>query len=330
MIGELYLSLLRQPSTNNPTILELAGNGALDVSDESVAVLGIPLSATEGNILRQAKVFFQKDLLANPACWQVHCSGIAFVCALNDRRLVRGKTFPIQLGDCIDVGLLRFKVVTADEASPLRQETKTSGHESSEPSASFDLGSLADTQKWNAIDGENNPFDIVGVHVPQLDAAPDLPVASQSVSPPAQSVPLGRPDTPAEEEDILGRLADEYKEVLLNPDLLHQHSCGEVVPEPEKLTASHLDTTHQDQQWGQDESLEDFILGKMTIKEVLDSFRINDFQELKAPEPPEDVLTLFAQDMVPKRAERLPARTRQDHHQINLDSHYQPERPKNT
>jgi len=326
MSNELYLSLQRRLSSSNPTILVLAENGALDMTDENVTVLGASLSATEGNILRQAEVFFQKDLSVNPVYWQTRCSGKVFVCAINDMRLARGKALPIQLGDYIDIGLLRFKVVTADEATPLRQVVPE--HEGSDPLTSFDLGRLADTQKWKATDSENDPFDIVGVHVPYLDEAQPLDLSAAQILPSStHSMPL---DKPAEEEDVLRRLADEYAQVLLNPDLLHQFHGDETVTEREDLAVSHLDTTHQGQQWGQDESLEDFILGKMTIKEVLDGLEIDDFQELKVTEPSEEVLALFAQGVVPKRAERLPARTRHDHHRINLDSHYQPEESSNT
>jgi len=318
MHDELYLSLLRQLDTSNHTILRLAVNGNLDVSDEGVVVLGVALSATERNILRQAEVFFQRDVSINTDCWLAHCRGKSLVCSINDNRLTRGKPLPLQLGDYVDIGLLRFKVVAADEASHMRQVSETSEHEET----SFGLGRLADTQEWKATSGKNDPFDIVGVHVPYLDEVQSLDLPDPQIpSSPTHSKPL---DEPNPEADVLSRLADEYAQVLLNPDLLHTHRWGETVIEPKNLPAYDPGAVHQNQVWKKDESLEDFILGKMTIKDILDRFKIDDSQKLEVTEPSEEVLSLFAQGVIPKRTERVHAGIRHDHQRINLDSYYQP------
>ncbi|MDR2625650.1 MAG: TagK domain-containing protein [Zoogloeaceae bacterium] len=323
---ELCLRLLRQREADECTVLTLVASGMLSVPEEDVSVLGVPLSEAEGNILRQAKIAFQKDVTATPVRWRMRCHGQTWVCAVNDARVERGESLFIQPGDRVDIGLLRFMVVTAAETAALRQAADETPEDAKEAAAPFELSGLAaDTPEWKTTGVESNPFDIVGVHVPYLDdAQPALDLLKDSNLAPSS-------DAPAPEKDVLARLADEYARVIMNPDLLHQQHWEAMPQEQEEQRISSLDVLRygQDEQdkqeWGADQSLEDFVAGKLTIQDILNRFGIDDFQALEAPEPCADVLTLFAQGLSRKPIERIPARTRGDHHRVSLDSHYQPE-----
>ncbi|MDR2786817.1 MAG: TagK domain-containing protein [Candidatus Accumulibacter sp.] len=302
MNDNFCLSLLRQQECEDHTVLVLAASGILAMPEEDATVLGVPLSESELTVLQQAEIFFQKDVTVDPVRWQARCHGKTWVCAVNDTRLAHGEVLSVKSGDHIDIGLLRFKVITADETSfpgaargmPVEAE-------------SLDLGELASKPNWRAASDEDNPFDIVGARVPRLDEARDAA---------------------APEEDILGRLADEYAQVVLNPEHLHRQREEENAPEPEHPLLSLEEALPRDQEWEEDQSLEDFVSGKLTIQDVLDRLGIDDFQQLEESESSGDeILMLFAQGVIPgqKPSERIPARTRRDHHRISLDSHYQPE-----
>jgi hypothetical protein len=315
MSDELCLRLLRQSEVGGPTILTLAANGILSASEEGVSVLGVPLSEAERDILRQAKLVFEKNVMTLPARWQVHCHGQALACAVNDTRLKRGESSSVKPGDRIDIGLLRLRVVLADEAASLspQQEDETSGNAET-PAESFELDRLAEMPAWDAASKKSKLFDIVGIHDPDLDDArqdsPDIPETPAS----------------APKEDILVRLANEYTQVILNPDQLHQQPWEETAPEPEDRAVLPPDVSHHGQEWEKDQSLEDFVSGKLNIQDILNRLGIDDFQQLSVTEPSDEVLALFAQGLGRNRAERLPVRTRRDHHRISLDSHYQPEK----
>jgi hypothetical protein len=49
--------------------------------------------------------------------WQLHNAGHALACALNEERVVGDWPWPIEIGDVLEFGVLRF-VVEADEATP--------------------------------------------------------------------------------------------------------------------------------------------------------------------------------------------------------------------
>lgn len=160
-------------------------------------------------------------------------------------------------------------------------------------------------------DAEDSPFAIVDVRA-------SFPEEAASAK------------TPESEKDVFVRLADEYARVIMNPDCLYQQHWG--------VTSSNLmaqnvflkePSDEQDiqntQELDTEQSLEDFVMGKLTIHDVFNHFGINDLQTLGVTEVYEDVLSLFAQDLKQKRIERIPARTRDEHHHISLDSHYQPE-----
>jgi hypothetical protein len=293
MNDNLCLILLRQPGCEDRTVLVLTASGILTMSEEDATVLGVPLSESELAVLQQAEVFFQKDVTVAPVRWQARCHGEIWVCAVNDTRLAHGEAVSVQPGDHVDIGLMRFKVVSANEASGEKAE-------------SFDLGGPADTPDWSAASDEGDPFDIVGVHVPRLDEA----------------------SADAPKDDILDRLADEYAKVILNPEHLYRQHGREGAPEPEYPLLSREDALPRDQEWNKDQSLEDFVSGKLTIQDILDRLGIDDSQSLKVSEPSDDeILMLFAQGMAQgqKPSERIPVRTRRDHHRVSLDSHYQPE-----
>jgi hypothetical protein len=322
MNNNLYLSLLRQDERESHTVMALTASGILAVSGEDVAILGIPLSESERDVLRQADVFFQKNAATDLTRWQARCRGKIWVCAVNDVRLVHGKVLPVKLGDRIDIGLLRFKVVTSNEVSLLRVATPVEKEALElDVAKSFDLGELANTSEWSATSDEDNLFDIVGVHVPYLDEVHPAPNSPSGSGMKASAEAL--------EEDILARLAGEYAQVILNPDHLHQQHWGEGTFEPRYPLLSREDALPDDQGWEKDQSLEDFVSGKLTIQDILDRLGIDDFQQLEVSEPSSnEVLMLFAQDIAQgrkKQSERIPVRTRYDHHQVSLDSHYQPE-----
>jgi hypothetical protein len=317
MNDNLYLSLLRQHEREDRTVLKLAASAVLGVSEEEVAVQGVPLSENERDILRQAEVFFQRDVTTDPVRWQVRCHGKMWVCAINDTRLASGEALPVKPGDRVEIGLLRFEVATADEAwehgTPAEKEA----------TKFFDLGELADTpSRWNAASDEDNLFDIVGMHTPHHDEAQPLPD-----SPGNSDIEALSEDVP--EENILGRLAKEYAQVIMNPEYLHQQDWGESVSEPgHPLLLSREEALPRDQEWKKDQSLEDFVSGKLTIQDILDRLGIDDFQPLEVNEPSDnDILMLFAQGVAQgqKQSERIPERTHRDHHRVSLDSHYQPE-----
>jgi hypothetical protein len=301
----------------------LTASGALSVLEEDVAVLGASLSESELDVLRQAEVFFQKDVTADPVCWQARYCGKNWVCAINDIRLARDEALPVKPGDRVDIGLLRFEVVTVDEASLLwRGHGTPVEKEAAEAAEFFDLGELANTSKWSTASDKDNLFDIVGMHTSHLDEAQPLSdlLGSSDIKAPPADVP---------EENILGRLADEYVQVIMNPEHLHQQYWEESVSEPKQpLLLSREEALSRDQEWENDQSLEDFVLGKLTIQDILDGLGIDDFQQLEVSEPSDDdILMLFAQDVAQgkKQSERIPLRTRRDHHRVSLDSHYQPE-----
>jgi hypothetical protein len=320
MNNNLYLDLLRQcECEEDRTILMLTASGVLSVSEEEVAVLGGDLSESEQDILQQAEVFFQKDAKADPPRWQVRSRGKIWVCAVNDTRLAHGETLLVKPGDRIDIGLLRFKVVTASEASLQQEEHETPVEKKA--AELFDLGGLANAPKWNTASDEDNPFDIVGMHIPLLDEA-QQPVPN---FPGISGVEALSADVP--EENILSHLANEYVQAILNPDHLHQQQCGESVPDLRHSLLSHENALSHGQEWEKNQSLEDFVSGKLTIQDILDRLGIDDSQQLEVSDPSdEDVLMLFAQDIQrQKQGERIPVRTRYDHHRVSLDSHYQPE-----
>jgi hypothetical protein len=320
MNDEVCLTLLRQPEIDDRTILVLASNGVLAAADEKTTVLGHPLSETEKNILRQARVSFQKDITVAPICWQVSCYGNTWVCAVNDVRLSQGDVASVRPGDCVDVGLLRFRVIPAKEAFPLRQKDGASGDETSEV---FDLNRLADVQPWETLDGKIDPFEIIGI--PSSHSETELSPDSQDFY--ARQAFSEPEDTEAPEEDIFARLAEEYAKVIVNPECLHQQILEEAMFEPEIPDASHHDMSQPDQEWRMDQSLEDFVLGKLTIQDILNRLGIDNFQPLEVSQSTDEVLALFAQDMPhsQKQTPRIPERTRRDHYLISLDSHYQPE-----
>lgn len=311
----MCLTLLRQPEIDDRTILVLASNSMLAATDENTTVLGHPLSETEKSILQQARISFQKDIAIAPVRWQIGCHGNTWVCAVNDVRLSQGAVAPVKPGDFIDIGLLRFKVITAKEAFPLRQKDE----DTDEESEAFDLHRLADIQSWEALDGKIDPFEIIDI--PDAASTPD----SQDTS--ARLAFSESMEAVAPEDDIFARLASEYAKVVMNPECLHHQALGEAMSEPEVPGVSHLDISDQDQEWKKDQSLEDFLLGKLTIQDILNRLGIDNLQQLDVPQPYEEVLKLFAQDTLhsQKQTSRIPERTRRDHYLISLDSHYQPE-----
>ncbi|MDR2164490.1 MAG: TagK domain-containing protein [Zoogloeaceae bacterium] len=313
MNDNLCLSLLRRQGGEDRTVLVLAASGIPSMTEEDAIILGDPLSEDERDVLRQAEISFQKDEAADSVCWKARCLGGIWVCAINDTRLARGEARPVKQGDRIDIGLLRFKVVSHDEISLPRA---AHGAPAEEEAKSLDLAELAHMPKWNVASEGDNPFDIVGVHVPYLDEArpvPDLP---------------GHSGMGAPEDDVLGHLADEYAQVILNPDHLYRQHGGENAPESEHPLLSREDVLPCDQEWEKHQSLEDFVSGKLTIQDILDHLGIDDFQQLEVSDPSDDdVLMLFAQGMAQglKRSERIPERTRRDHLRVGADSHYQQE-----
>jgi hypothetical protein len=77
-------------------------------------------------------------------------------------------------------------------------------------------------------------------------------------------------------------------------------------------------------------SLEDIVSGPLTIQDILDGFKIDDFQALEITDPAasDEVLSLFAQGVLAggkKQAGHISAIIRNDHHRVSMDSHYQPE-----
>jgi hypothetical protein len=326
MDDRLHLSLLRQPGSDARTTLVLAENTLLEVSGKNVTVQGHPLSEGEWKMLSQAKITFQKDVTTLPALWQISSFRGNLVCAVNDARLTQGKQASLQLGDRIEIGLLRFEVVpAAGGASFSHREV---GPEENLENETFDLGTLAGTSGWKAPGSEENPFDLVGVRVSSLDA----PLVSDSVDSSVIAAPVSEADfsiiPPEENADILARLANEYVKVILDPDHLHRQYGGEIAPDRVDLTVSSPEELHQG--WDKNQSLEDIVSGKLTMKGILNNLGIDEFQNLEITprSPADEVLSLFAQGVLSggkKRGERIPARTRNDHHRVSLDSPYQPE-----
>jgi hypothetical protein len=318
MSSELYLRILRRQEPGEGTVLVLAGSTMLNMAEDAVAVLGHPLSKEDQKILAQAKIDFQMDVSTDPVHWQLCCHNEAWICSVNDARLVCGESLTINPGDQIEVGLLRFKVIHASEAALFSQQEPLVSDGPENPDDTFDLGKLSEVRGWQAPGSRENPFDIVGTHIPHLDE---------------QTPPSALPDDmeglaePINEDDILSRLAGEYARVIHDPEHLHKQYWGEEAPDVVDLTVPSPSDLHQG--WDARLSLEDIVSGQLSLQDILDNLGIDDFQslEITEPSPSDEVLSMFAQGVLSGGRDQSgwPAIARHEHHRVSLDSHYQPE-----
>lgn len=283
--------------------------------------------------------------------WQLTNNSYTLMCVHNSERVRVGTSISVAPGDTLELGLLRFMLVAGEGEAQVEASTKgevapklhrtgdtakgTSGGLDApktvdrEPSA-FDLRDLAISAGQSGIlesptDALTDPFGMLGIEGVQSRPTADvLAELLGEISRPTQSAaPEMRASNAApvsgHSAALLDELHNEFVRVVRDPGQLAGRTDWEGFLSFDAEPAPTLDDLC--------EQAEPYALMRdiLTPPEHIDR-TIEDFEPLAssglldAPNP-EDVLGLFAPELVSDARTALPSLTRREHHELSPDSH---------
>lgn len=286
-----------------------------------------------------------------PGGWQLTNGSFTLMCVHNGKRVEGGASVLIAPGDTLELGLLRFMVdAGADErdvepppkgvALPaLRRTADTTAHtlEAAEPGILldreppvFDLRDLAaPTGQSGSLESQADaladPFgmlDIAGVQSrPTADVLAEL--LGETPRPTASAAPAALTNAPPPARDhstaLLDELHDEFVRVVRDPDQLAGRTDWEGFLAFDTEPAPSLDELRK--QAEPYALLRDILQPREHIDRTIDDIEPLARSGLLDTAHPEDVLGLFAPELVRDGRTALPSLTRREHHELSPDSH---------
>lgn len=211
---------------------------------------------------------------------------------VNGHALAPGHICHIAAGDTLEIGLCKFAIESAPENTPLTLATAASTAAPVEPQAAENLNI---DMFMESLTTPSNTSDI--------DAFESLPVATAPVP------------QPEENTEIIGRLSTAYLQALQDPDAGLKIQAKDPIHVSKGLPQMPFDDDSL--------TLEEIISSKLDIDTIADRFSDLGASNLLERERSEDVLWLFAPEgQHPPETQRLPPRSRQDHHLMSLNSSY--------
>jgi hypothetical protein len=272
--------------------------------------------------------------------WQLLNGSYTLVCAHNGERVPVGAAVTVAAGDALELGLLRFVLEPGDgvvpaqmHVAPKRLEDRLdvfdrwaiASPRSEETRHGFDLRDLRDLDGHGSdrrIDTLGDPFGVLDIAGARSRPAADTLAGLLGESPrrEARTVPTARPPAPPGlAESVLDELHEEFVRVVRDPDQLAGRTDwegfvvfgGEAAPTLEELS-------RQAEPYA---LLRDILLPREGIDQVIDEFEPLARSGLLEGEPSQDVLGLFAPELVRDARIALPSLTRREHHELSPDSH---------
>lgn len=270
--------------------------------------------------------------------WTLQNLSYTLMCALNGERVAPALPLCIATGDVLELGLLRFVVeleggVTIDDG-PVDASQRLAHSESDAPLSasmfSFDLRDLAvGTEDSGGVlpqgDTTADAFAMLRIAGVQPRSTADVlsGLLGESRRSDAASVlaATSQPSTAATvlRVPLFDELHDEFVRVVRDPDQLAglggwDHlslAGGEPAPTLNQLQ----------KQAERFPLLRDILQPPEGIDRIIEAFEALTPSRLLDPHAPEDVLGLFAPELVRDARASLPSLTRREHHELSPDSH---------
>lgn len=284
--------------------------------------------------------------------WQLTNDSFTLMCVRNGERVEGGASVSIAPGDTLELGLLRFMVdagtagaqvgsSTNSDAPPVSPRTTGTTGETPkvlesvdlvdrEPPA-FDLRDLAaraghSDSLESPTDALADPFGMLGIAGVQSRATTDVlaellgevwrPAASAT---PAAAPPNALPPARDHSTALLDELHDEFVRVVRDPDQLAGRTDWEGFLTFDAEPAPSLDDLRKHAE--PYALLRDILQPREHIDRTIDDFEPLARSGLLDAAHPEDVLGLFAPELVRDTRTALPSLTRREHHELSPDSH---------
>lgn len=284
--------------------------------------------------------------------WQLTNDSFTLMCVRNGERVEGGVSVSIAPGDTLELGLLRFMLEVGErgrnvepppsgEAPPAPRRTATATSETLEvPEArnpvnheppAFDLRDLAarggqSGSLESPTDALADPFAMLGIAGVQSRATADVlaellgevqrPAASAT---PAAAPPNAPPPARDPSTALLDELHDEFVRVVRDPDQLAGRTDWEGFLAFDAEPAPSLDDLRKHAE--PYALLRDILQPREHIDRTIDDFEPLARSGLLDAAHPEDVLGLFAPELVRDTRTALPSLTRREHHELSPDSH---------
>jgi hypothetical protein len=276
--------------------------------------------------------------------WQLHNLSYTLMCALNGQRVAAAHPLYVAAGDVLELGLLRFVVelesgATAEDATIGVARAPAPGEALPAISArGFDLRDLAvDAEDSGQVSSQ---VDAIAAAFAMLQIAGMQPLSTADVlsgllgesrRPEARSEPAAHSQlsvavVQGAGVSLFDELHDEFVRVVRDPDQLAglvgwDHPLvagGEPAPTLNQLQkqAEHFPL------------LRDILQPREGIDRIIEGFEALTRSRLLDPAAPEDVLGLFAPELVRDASASLPSLTRREHHELSPDSHVRIGRPR--
>lgn len=275
------------------------------------------------------------ELYWTSAGWELSNASPNLCVFINDKTLLPNKSAPVLAGDMLEVGLCRFLVEAVEDAQSsatnLGDElARAHAPDNGRASAVSHAQTIQSTQAQNlAEDGltpqENNVFDLVSAGpedewFERYEPTPQAPAAQtrgDSVLE-AQTPFCALPEMNESEESFreIAFLHREYLRALSDP---YAPPVLKLARSERKFVPS-VPTLLKD---NENQTTEEIVLARPSMDALVEQFGHPEPADPFVLEAHEDILRLFApEQMRSPEKNRLPPRSRQDHHAIGLDSHY--------
>lgn len=259
--------------------------------------------------------------------WQLVNDSPGIVCALNGQRIRRGHAVSIANGDVLELGLLRFVIESAGATPPtsahLGREPAAvvRQHDASSESSEFDLRDLARPIRPAAAmpRGRAHSLGMPGfvadgdAPAPELidDLGPTLP-QERLLADVGQAAP---PSTP--EDSVMHKLLQEFERAVRAPgELLTRLDWGTGLSTSDGTAPSLDDLREASVKF---HLLRDVLQPRADIDALIASVRtLGDGLRLDLLD--QEILSLFAPELVAHRRARMPELTLREHHALSPDS----------
>ena len=273
--------------------------------------------------------------------WQLLNGSYTLMCVRNGERVQAGAAVPIDVGDTLELGLLRFVLELGERGLP--EQTRETNDVPGAPRpavvdrnavASATLGEqprifdLRDLEGLNSNDGGRridtlvDPFDVLDIagarSRPVMDTLAEM--LGEKPRPEARTAPAVQlPPNAGSAASLLDELHEEFVRVIQDPDQLAGRTDwegflafgSEAAPTLEELS----------RQAEPYPLLRDILLPREGIDRIIEEFEPLARSGLLDAEPSEDVLGLFAPELARETKVPLPSLTRREHHDLSPDSH---------
>lgn len=268
--------------------------------------------------------------------WQLLNGSYTMVCARNGERVPVGAAVTVAAGDAIELGLLRFVLESGEGVLPeqMQLEPRTAEDRPDVPDRwaiaspttagkphGFDLRDLECHDSDRRIDTLADPFGVLDIAGARSRPAADTLAGLLGERPrhEAPPVPAARPPAPALAESVLDELHQEFVRVVQDPDQLTGRADWEgFVVFGSEAAPTLAELSRQAEPYA---LLRDILLPREGIDQIIDEFESLARSGLLDAERSEDVLGLFAPELVRQARPALPSLTRREHHELSPDSH---------